>query len=342
MNEQPRIAHTEPDSAKVIAGNFRSNGPPPIEGHDLARICKNTTASDDDARLIEALRQRYPGVDFRLARGAEEWYRIGGVVDSTGNRLAKDISEWADRAFLECGQNFKTLLRHCRENGLIATRHQGTTLYIAAPLGEKAEEFLQIEVDRIQEIRDRLLVDKEHLPEDLEELIDPLDPIAVEQEPLGSVSYVYRRKTEVAVFMEELDTHHASKHPARRFMEDWNRGSACRHRPFCHEWNLKLHQHRGRFGENKMDVAAMAVNHAPLPRMEANVGKKGTALQSALGHFDKHAGFPFAWFFYMVAKLYVPPMLGEAVHRDLDGDFAYLPHRDTAILRDWIADPYFV
>ncbi len=340
MNES---LHTQPEASNVIQGHFQGSRGAPIEGHDLARICKSAAATDDDAALLDALRQRYPGVDFRLTRGDEEWYRIGGVVDAQGNRLAKDISEWADRAFLECGQNFKTLLRHCREHGLVATRHQGTTLYIAAPLGEKAEEFLQIEVDRIQEVRDRLLVGEDHQPEDLEELIDPLDPIAVEQEPLGPVTYVYRRKTEVSVFMEELDTHQAIKHPVRRFMDDWNRSSASRSRPFCHEWNLKLHQHRGRFGENKMDVAAMAVHRgAALPRMESNLGKKGTALQTALGQFDKHAGFPFAWFFYMAAKLYVPPLLGETVQKDLDGDFAYLPFRDTTVLREWVTDPYFV
>lgn len=341
MNEQHLAPHTD-TAANVIAANFRAHHPAAIKGHDIARICKATPATDDDSALLDALRQRYPGVDFRLTRGHEEWYRIGGVVDTQGHRLAKDISEWADRAFLECGQNFKTLLRHCREHGLIATRHQGVTLYIAAPLGEKAEDFLQIEVDRIQEVRDRLLVDKDHIPEDLEELIDPMDPIDVEQEPLGPVTYVYRRKTEVALFMEELDSHQAVKHPVRRFMDDWNRSSASRQRSFCHEWNLKLHQHRGRFGENKMDVAAMAVNAAPLPRMESYAGKKGTALQSALSHFDKHAGFTFAWFFYMAAKQYVPTLLGEAVDKDLDGDFAYLPYRDTAVLKDWIADPYFV
>lgn len=313
-----------------------------ILGQELAGLCKSTPATPDDALLLAALRAHYPDLDFRLTRSDDEWYRIGGIVDARGDRLARDISEWAERAYLECGRNYRTLLRYCRENGLMATRHLGRTLYLVVALGETAQDFLQVEIDRVQEVRDRLLVGADGAPADLEELIDPLEPVEVEPEPLGPVVYVYRRKTEAAVFMAELDRHHAGKHPAGRFMDDWNRSSAGRNRPFCHEFNLKLHRHRGRYGERKMDVGVMAVQPQVLPLMEHHSTKKGTALQAALAHFDRQAGFPFAWYFYMVAKRYVPPLLAESVHRDLDGDFAYLPHRDAAVLRDWIADPYFV
>ena len=91
-----------------------------------------------------------------------------------------------------------------------------------------------------------------------------------------------------------------------------------------------------------MEVEVLAANPSALPRMETHAGKKGTTLQAVLSHFDKQAGFPFAWFFYMTARQYVPPLMGEAVHRDLDSDFAFLPYRDAAVLRDWITDPYFV
>jgi hypothetical protein len=32
----------------------------------------------------------------------------------------------------------------------------------------------------------------------------------------------------------------------------------------------------------------------------------------------------------------------ESVYKDISGDFAYLPERDEAVLRDWIAGPYNV
>ena len=38
----------------------------------------------------------------------------------------------------------------------------------------------------------------------------------------------------------------------------------------------------------------------------------------------------------------VSPHSAEAVFRDISGDFAYLPERDEAVLRDWIATPYNV
>mgnify|MGYP006271426595 FL=1 len=49
-----------------------------------------------------------------------------------------------------------------------------------------------------------------------------------------------------------------------------------------------------------------------------------------------------AWFFYMTKAKGVSPHCAEAVFKDLENDFAYLPARDEAVLRDWIAKPYNV
>jgi hypothetical protein len=46
--------------------------------------------------------------------------------------------------------------------------------------GEKAEDFTLIEIDKIHEVSDRLLADEANPPEDLEEFIDPLQPLCVE------------------------------------------------------------------------------------------------------------------------------------------------------------------
>lgn len=323
---------------KALQGRFDATL---VDGLDLARICRHTVASPGDAALLTALNRRYPALEFRLAHASEAWYRIGGVMDARGERLATDISEWTGRAFLECGQNFKTLVRHCRDQGLVATRHHGLTLQIVASLGDKAEDFLQLEVDRTQEVRDRALVDADRPPRDMETLLGSLAPLETDCEPLGPPLYVYRRKTEVAVFMRELGKRLTGKHPVHRFLDNWNRSSAGRHRRFCQEWSLKLQPLREGSDKQKMDVAVLP-GPTLLPRLDFLADTKGAHLRSVLTHFDRRAGFPFAWFFYMAARRHVPPLLGEAVYRNLEGDFADLSHRDAAILREWIADPYFV
>lgn len=58
--------------------------------------------------------------------------------------------------------------------------------------------------------------------------------------------------------------------------------------------------------------------------------------------FDRQAGYPFAWFFYMLKGQLVPAQTGVAVFQDISGDFAYLPARDAAVLQDWMEMPYNV
>ena len=66
---------------------------------------------------------------------------------------------------------------------------------------------------------------------------------------------------------------------------------------------------------------------------------RGKALAVLLNRFDAQAGYPFAWYFHMLKGL-VSPHVGEAVQRDLAQDYAYLPDRDAAVLKQWAASPY--
>lgn len=312
-----------------------------FNGHTLGRICKETIASADENALVERIQQAYPNYPLHLARVGHEWYRLGGVVKPDGSRIANDLNEWAERTFIECGQNFHTLLDYCEEEGFLGTRHKGATLYLVARTGLKAEDFVQIEVDRTQEVADRYLIDPDQPPDDLEELIDPLEPLKLEPMTIGPSRYTYRRKTEVALFMNELSRHRADRHPAQRFMDDWNASSASQQAIFCKYWSVRLNQHKGKHGEQIMNVDVVRNQKRDVPRLESPEAKKGKALAALINRFDSQAGYPFAWFFYMV-KGQVSPHVGESVHRDLMKDYDYLPERDTTVLRRWIAKPYLL
>ncbi len=312
-----------------------------LHGEQISKLCKNLLPGKDDSSLLAKLRALVPDAPVRLARTGGEWYRIGGVVDTDGNRISKDLIEWVERTYLECGQNFQVLIDHALDKRLIATRHIGRTLYFVVETGDRAEDFVVLEIDKIQEVSDRLLINEDRLPEDQEEIIDPLDPAGIESYDIGPSRYQYRRKTDIRLFMDSLNQHSSERHPVQRFMDDWNRSSAGKS-VFCNDWIIRPYQHTGRYGEQVINAEVVNVQSKSLPHLEDLVGKHGKTLQTLLTRFDRHAGYPFAWYFYMVKGKLVSPHSGEAVYRDISGDFAYLPERDEAVLRDWIAAPYNV
>jgi hypothetical protein len=317
----------------------RESHPSLFDGQALDKLCKETLASAGDTALVARLREAYPEYPLNIARRGHQWYRLGGIIKADGTRIAPDVNEWVERTFLECGQNFNTLLDYCEEEGFLVTQHTGVSLYLVAQTGSAARDFVQIEVDRTQEFAQRHLIDPDQPPEDSEELIDPMSPLSVEPFAVGPARYTYRRKTDVGLFMRELGRHRATPHPAQRFMDDWDVSSAGQMKVFCEDWSLRLFQHIGRHGEQIMNVEIVQNRVDEIPRLEGPEGKRGKGLASLLSRFDSQAGFPFSWYFYMLKGL-VSPHVGEAVHRDLSGDYGYLPARDAAVLKHWADAPY--
>lgn len=314
----------------------------PLSGQQISELCKQLVPGKDDSSLLNRIQSMIPDYPVRLAKTGDEWYRIGGVVSGDGTHISNDLIEWVERTFLECGQNFQTLIDHALEQKLIATRQTGRTLYFVIETGSQAEDFILLQIDKTQEVSDRLLINEECLPEDLEDIIDPLTPATIESYNFGHSRYQYRRKTDIKLFMETLNQHHAGeRHPVQRFIDDWNRSSAGKH-SFCKDWIVRPYQHTGRYGEQIINAEIINLQNQPLPHLEDRGGNHGNALSSLLNRFDRQAGYSFAWYFYMLKGELVSPYNGEAVYQDISGDFAYLPQRDEAVLRDWITSPYNV
>lgn len=313
-----------------------------LAGQTLTECCKKIIPAQTDELLLNKLQDLIPQYPVRLALTGEEWYRLGGVVDMHGNRLSNDITEWVERSYIECGQNLQTLIEYAHEQQLIATKQTGKTLYFVVQTGDHAEDFTLLEIDKTHEVSHRMLVDIANPPEDLEEFIDPLQALQIESFCFGHSRYSYRRKTDVKLFMEVINERHPSEHPAQRFMDDWNRSSAGQKYRMSNDWIIRPYRHTGRFGEQIVNVEIINTHKADLLHLEDFAGKKGNALGTILTRFDRQAGYPFAWFFYMIKGKLVSTHSAEAAYRDLVDDFAYLPERDEAILRDWIASPYNV
>lgn len=320
----------------------------PLEGQLLAKLCKTVLPSQGEELLLAKLQALTPDFKVHLARTGHEWYRIGGIVDAQGKRIANNLIEWTERTFIECGKNLQTLIAHTLEQNLIATRQIGNTLYFVIQTGKKAEDFIQIDIDKTHEIADRLLVSESQPPEDLEEFIDPLDAHTIQAFSIGTARYAYRRKTDVALFMQELNKQAQAlsgsmeDHPVQRFMNDWNNSSAGLNAALSDDWIIRPYRHTGRFGEQIINVELINTQTKNLPELGSSDGKKGTALHNLLTRFDRQVGYPFAWFFYMLKGKLVSPESGAAVFKDISKDFAYLPDRDAAVLKNWIKSPYNV
>ena len=313
-----------------------------LDGQQLAKICKHTLPGPNDELLLSKLQSLNPDYPVRLAKTGEEWYRLGGIVDMEGNRIAGNLIEWTERTYIECGKNLQTLIDHAREQKLIATRQTGNTLHFVVQTGSKAQQFIQIDIDKTHEISDRLLVNERNLPEDLEEFIDPLESECIETFCIGTSRYSYRRKTDVAIFMDEINKYHVEEHPVQRFIDDWNRSSALQKAVLSDDWIVRPFRHTGRFGEQIINVEIINTQHKNVPQLDDVHGKKGLPLHNLLTRFDRQAGYHFAWFFYMVKGKLVSPNSGVAVFKDISGDFSYLPERDVAVLKDWVNTPYSV
>lgn len=313
-----------------------------LAGQDITRCCKKIIPGKNDDLLLSNLQNLIPDYPIHLAMTGDEWYRLGGVVDMRGQRIANDLIEWVERSYLECGQNLQTLIDYTVEQKLIATKQTGKTLYFVVQTGDRAEDFTLIEIDKTHEVSDRMLVNELDPPEDLEEFIDPLQPLCIDSFCFGHSRYTYRRKTDVKLFMEVINERHPGEHPVQRFMDDWNRSSAGQKARMSGDWIIRPYRHTGRFGEQVVNAEIINTQKSNPPHLEDFAGKKGSALSSLLSRFDRQAGYPFAWYFYMLKGKLVSTYSAESVYRDISGDFAYLAERDEAIIRDWIASPYNV
>ncbi len=308
---------------------------------NIADICASTVVDNEHELLFQKLRRTYPDYAFThvLTRGG--WYRSGGVVNSEGKRIADNVSAWLEA---ESGGDVDQMIQQYADAGYIVTRFVGKTHYFVAQIGDTAQDFVQLEVEELQEVPDHLLIDPESLPEDNEGIIDPIDAEKLPAEPIGLPFYAFRRMTSIADFlldMAEKMQERAEKYSSvTRFMQDWDRSSSREYGPFCHRWVLNLQEYTDAWGEPIMRAKPVSTYAKDLLLMKLNGIHRGSRLAQLIHGFDRDIGYPMAWYFFMLSHSEVPHQLAEAIHNDLMGAYDYLPAKDLKILNDWYVKPY--
>jgi hypothetical protein len=254
------------------------------------------------------------------------------VVDLDGGRIADHIAEWAQA---ESDGDIDALMLKVQDLRYFVTRLNGQTHYLAVQTGPAAQDFIQIEVEQIQEVLDRCISDPDWLPDSIAEFVDPLDFPRLEPEPVGPSRLVFRRLIRVPDLMASPD----SGPRLQRFLEDWDRSSAAE-TPFCDHWVLSIRGYRDRDGDDHLSAKPVPIRATEIPALPEGEVARGARLANQIHGFDRVLGYPFAWYFHMLTSSKVSHKLAEAVHGDLMGAYDYLPVKDIKILRDWYASPY--
>ena len=302
-------------------------------------ICAHTPVSAGVAGFSRELARTVPELNFRevLVRGG--WYRLGGVVDAEGTHVSDDLEQWAETQLAARDDDMQRLGEDYAAAGLRATRLTGKTHYWVASTGADATEFLQVEIEELQEVICHPLFGDE-LPSGLADLVDPESVCENHPVPLGIPFYALRKVTDVNDFIARMRSQKPEPQAIHRFFEAWEGSSAGKVTHFYNQWVLAVREHMDRYRQAILSATPVAALHGAPPRFETTFGARGLQLMDALTRFDRQAGYPMAWFFHLLTTKSVPHAVANAVIEDVQTGFSYLPERDVQVVRDWVHRPY--
>ena len=289
--------------------------------------------------LLNQLHQVLPEYTFSHVMTRGGWYRPGGIISQDGTeKISDNLETWIHE---KSAGDVNQFLDNYSSEGLLATHFKGQTHYLVAPTGDKACDFLQLEVEELHEVTVRQLIDENYLAETLEELIDPLEFTQIDEVEISAPRYVFRRIVSMRDFMATQQEEHDDKQSnIMRFFNDWDNSSAAEHASFCQHWVLSIREYVDRYGEPKVIARPVSTLQDDVPELNQEPLPRGADLAVLIHSFDRKVGYPMAWFFFMLTHKAVSHQLAESIHQDLMGAYAYLPLRDLRILINWYDSPY--
>lgn len=211
--------------------------------------------------LLDIANHIRPGCTFRYALNRGGWYRPGGIIAADGTRIAEGLGTWAQDELAACDGDMGELVERHADSGLLVTRHTGRTHYFVAAYGPAPTDFLQLEVEELQEVLDRKLIDADKPPEDLQELIEPITPAVLEAQAVAAPRYCFRRLIDMrqtAAMASSSDTRNAG---LPRLLSDWAHSSAAARGHFSDHWIVALREHQDRY-RNPVISVSLVSRHA--------------------------------------------------------------------------------
>jgi hypothetical protein len=305
----------------------------------IVETATRTAVSAGTTSLARALNTELPEWKFRHALTRGGWYRLGGIVDETGKRITDNLEQWVEEALDACDGDMLQLIDAHAAEQLHATRLVGQTHYLTAAVGDAADDFLQLEIESLQEMQVHQLFDNE--PTTLEELVDPRGGNQ-SPKPLGLPFYTFRRIQHIGAFLQRMLIQKPEPTGIHRMLEDWSKSSAGSASVYANHWVIATREHLDRYHQPVFRAQPIATLAGDPPEFEASPGTSGLKLHEALNHFDRAVGYPMAWYFHMLTTKAVPHWVAQATVEDALADFAYLPQKDVDVIRGWLHRPYSV
>jgi len=307
------------------------------KAEELTILCLQADVEAGVDALSKALKQIMPELDFSCVLTRGNWYRLGGVVDKEYQQISDNLTLWAEN---ECeGDVDEIILKHV-DSGYFATRLAGKTHYFTACCGSRAEDFIQLEIEELQQVIDRPLVDQDWFPDSLEEFVDPLDFPRLEPEAIAKPYFQFRRLSDIQELLDAKQLEKRSSKSLLRFFQDWNQSSGMESQPFCRHWILALREYKNSNSEIRLSAKPVSTFAGEVPELPPGEKLEGSQLSQAIHCFDRVLGYPFAWYFAMLTSKSSHFRLAEAVLKDQMGAYDYLPAREVKVLRQWERQPY--
>lgn len=309
----------------------------------IDKVCNETEVAWGIDALESAFRTLMPELNFKHVVTRGNWHRPGGVVDNDYQSINKSLEDWAQQEAPD--GDVDNLIVNFMDSGYFATRVSGKTHYFTAAYNDKnmnkPDDFIQLEVEELQEVLERPLIDRDWFPDSLEEFIDPLDYPRLEPEPIGKPVYHFRRITPIFQVLNDSVADKNSVNKVKRFFRDWQQCSASEGATFCHHWIMALREYKDSDGEARLGIKPVSAYAEKLPELPPGESL-GADLANAIHSYDRQLGYPFAWYFIMLSSKASNYKLAEAVLKDQMGAYDYLPASDLKVLRQWEERPYGV
>jgi len=305
----------------------------------IVESCSKVPVSSGPGALVKALGQALHDWKFRHAMSRGGWYRLGGVLDLQGQRISDSLENWVESALDERDGDMAQLIDDFADQRLFATRLVGQTHYLVASAGDDTDDFIQLEIEDLQEMRVHQLFANE--PGTLEELVDPRGG-GEQPVPVGLPFYAFRRIQHIGAFLQRMLAQKPEPAPIHRMIHDWSLSSAANTSAFYNHWVIATREHLDRYHQPVFRAQPIATLAGEAPAFEVDANTSGLKLHEAISHFDRESGYPMAWFFHMLSTKAVPYWVAQTVVEDSLAGFAYLPQRDVEIVRGWLHRPYTV
>ena len=119
----------------------------------IVETCAKVAVSSGPGALVKALHLALPEWKFRHALSRGGWYRLGGILDSQGQRVSDSLESWVENELDQRDGDFGQFSDDFAEQKLFATRLVGQTHYLVASADESTDGFLQLEIEDLQEVR---------------------------------------------------------------------------------------------------------------------------------------------------------------------------------------------